>query len=385
MPSRAATIELTGQLPSLTAIAPLKVSMGHVTALDGFRGCAVLLVVIFHYLPHKGLGPVAMIASIGWTGVDAFLVLSAYLITTILYRQRGTERFFQNFYMRRALRLFPLYYFILLLMVALTSFLHINWRLGHLPFFLYATNLVLVHDQSLGTLGPFNFRHLWTLALEEQFYLLWPWVIGNRLSRKALIRTCWIGMIVALCLRIVLVSHHVNSWFIYESLPTRMDSVFAGALLALAPLPSVRTAWIGLACAVASLGGVIFAAHTMWFSSGPMMSFGYSALAVLYASVLMLALHPETRVAHFLSLRPLRSYGKYSYGLYLWHYIFSTQVQRFSEWMATVILLPTVASLLSFAIVLLVLTSVAVLSFHVIEEPFLRLKLRYETMVLRAG
>src|SRR5882757_3542319 len=105
MPPRAATIELTGQLPSLTAIAPLKVSMGHVTALDGFRGCAVLLVVIFHYLPHKGLGPVAMIASIGWTGVDAFLVLSSYLITTILYRQRGTERFFQNFYMRRALRL----------------------------------------------------------------------------------------------------------------------------------------------------------------------------------------------------------------------------------------------------------------------------------------
>jgi peptidoglycan/LPS O-acetylase OafA/YrhL len=325
------------------------------------------------------MGPFAVVASMGWTGVDAFLVLSAYLITTILYRQRGSERFIKNFYMRRALRLFPLYYFILLLTVALTPFLNIHWRPGHLPFFLYATNFALVRDQSLGSLGPLNFRHLWTLALEEQFYLLWPWLIGSRLSKGALVRICWIGMVAALCLRIVLVRHHVNDWFLYESLPTRIDSLLAGALLALAPLPSMRTAWIGLASAVVAMGAVIFSAQTMWFTSRPMMTFGYSGLAVLYASLLTLALHQETWAARFLSLRFLRFFGRYSYGLYLWHYIFSMQVERFNEWMAAVIRFPTAASLLSFTIVLLGATAVAMLSFRFIEAPFLRVKHRYES------
>jgi peptidoglycan/LPS O-acetylase OafA/YrhL len=360
---------------------PLVVSTRHVTALDGFRGCAVLLVVLVHYLPHGGLGPLAFGASMGWTGVDAFLVLSAYLITGILYRQRGADDFFQNFYMRRALRLFPLYYFILLLTVAATPFLHIHWRLWHVPLFLYATNYALLKGQSLGCLGPLTFGHLWTLALEEQFYLLWPWVIGSRLSREALVRICWIGLAVTLCLRIVLVGH-VNAWFLYESLPTRIDSLFAGALLALAPLPSVRTAWIGMMSAAAVLAAVVVSTHTGSFASKPMASFGYSVLAVLYASLLTLGLHEQTLVARFLSLRVLRFYGRYSYGLYLWHYIFTVQVHRFISWMASVIPIPAAASLLSFAVVLLGATAVAVLSFRFIEEPFLRLKQRYECTAL---
>lgn len=190
------------------------VASRHVNALDGYRGCAVLLVVSAHYLPHRGLGVFGLVGSFGWTGVDAFLVLSAYLITSILYRQRGSNGFFQRFYTRRALRLFPLYYFILLVTLALTPFLHIHWRLGHLPFFLYATNIVLPLDQSLGGLGPLNFRHLWTLALEEQFYLVWPWFVGSRLSRSTLVTICWIGIAAALCLRIWMVHHDVNSWMI---------------------------------------------------------------------------------------------------------------------------------------------------------------------------
>lgn len=350
-------------------------------ALDGFRGCAVLLVILVHYLPHGGLGPLAVVGSLGWTGVDAFLVLSAYLITSILYRLRGAEDFFQNFYMRRALRLFPLYYFILLLTMASTPLLHIHWRFGHVPLFLYATNYVLT-DQSLGRLGPLSFGHLWTLALEEQFYLLWPWLIGSRLSRNALVRICWIGILVTLCLRIMLVEHRVNSWFLYESLPTRVDTLFAGALLALAPLPSARTAWIGMMSAAAVLAAVLVSANTGSFASRPMMTFGYSALAVFYASLLTLGLHENTFVARFLSLGVLRFYGRYSYGLYLWHYIFSVQVHHFIDWTATVVPTPAAASLLSFIVVLLGATAVAVLSFRFIEAPFLQLKHRYECRVL---
>jgi peptidoglycan/LPS O-acetylase OafA/YrhL len=354
-------------------------STKHVVALDGFRGCAVLLVILFHYLPRAGLGPFVLLASFGWTGVDGFLVLSAYLITTILHRQQGSSNFFQNFYMRRALRLFPLYYAILLLTVLLTPFFHIQWRLGHLPFFFYATNLALAWDQSLGSVGPFNFRHFWTLALEEQFYLLWPWFVGSRLSREALIKICWIGMGAALCLRIILVIQNTNPWFIYESLPTRIDSLFAGAILALVPLPSVRTAWMGLVGGLAAFVAVVLIAHTMWFSSKPMMTVGYSILAVFYTSILALALHSSTLVARFLSFKPLRFYGRYSYGLYLWHYLFSAQIERFVVWMVEIIHIPAIASLLAFAVVLTGATAIAVLSFYLIEEPFLRIKRRYET------
>ena len=352
----------------------------HVTALDGFRGCAVLLVLLFHYLPRRGLGAFGLVASPGWTGVDAFLVLSAYLITSILYRQRGSERFYQNFYMRRALRLFPLYYFILFVALALSPLLHIHWRLGHLPFFLYGTNIALGQDQSLGALGPLNFHHLWTLALEEQFYLIWPWFIGSRLSRAALVRICWVGIALAFCLRTGMISHgHANGWAIYQDLPTRMDSLLFGALLALSPLPSARAAWIALLGALGVVTVIVLRADTVWFCSLPMMTFGYTALGLFYAAVLSLALRAGSSAARFLSLGSLRFFGRYSYGLYLWHYICSEQIDRWTAWMYGALPLPAaVTSLLCFVVILLGSTVVAVASYHTIEAPFLRLKLRYQ-------
>jgi peptidoglycan/LPS O-acetylase OafA/YrhL len=84
--------------------------MRYVASLDGLRGAAVLFVVFFHYFPRAGTGPLGFLASAGWMGVDIFFVLSGYLITRILYEQRGAEHYFRNFYMRRVLRLFPGYY-----------------------------------------------------------------------------------------------------------------------------------------------------------------------------------------------------------------------------------------------------------------------------------
>jgi peptidoglycan/LPS O-acetylase OafA/YrhL len=97
---------------------------------------------------------VGPLASAGWLRVDIFFVLSGNLITSILYEQRRAEDYFRNFYMRRVLRLFPLYYFVFLIALVLTPFLHIDWRLLQFPMLLYGANLVLPFDNSIGWLGP---------------------------------------------------------------------------------------------------------------------------------------------------------------------------------------------------------------------------------------
>lgn len=339
---------------------------------------AVLLVVMFHFLPRAGSGPIGKIASFGWSGVDAFLVLSGFLITGILFRQRGVPHFFRNFYTRRVLRLFPLYYFILLLALALTPIFHIHWQLGHIPFLFYGANIVLPGHQELGTVGPLNLRHFWTLALEEQFYLIWPWVVGSRLSRQALLRICFVGIVFAFFLRIVLVHFEVNSWQIYESLPTRMDSLLLGAAVSLMPLPSPAVGTVAAALGMAGYLAACLIAHNSFFLAAPVAILGFPSLALLFAGVLILSLHPGSLLSRFFRLPVLRFYGRLSYGIYLWHYLFSDRIEQFELWLSGRIPQTTVSSFLGFFTVLLASTAVAMLSYRFIELPFLRLKHRFE-------
>ena len=346
----------------------------HIDSLDGIRGAAVLLVVLFHYFPHAGFSVLSRVAAFGWAGVDAFFVLSGFLITGILFNKRGSPHFFRNFYMRRALRLFPLYYSIFALILLLTPFLHIQWRLGHLPFLLYGANMALAHDISLGILGPFTLRHLWSLGVEEQFYFIWPWIVASRLSRTALINLCASIIVGVFLLRLVMVHFDASPWLIYQSLPTRMDSLLVGALIALIPLPSIRNASIvafvafGVCCLVA------WRSHSTYQVTPQMMSFGYTALALLFGALLVLSLHPATAARRFFSLPVLRFYGKYSYGLYLWHFLLADRMDDFFHWFAPKVGHNSVALLLYFAIALAGSTLVAVASFHYLETPFLNLK-----------
>lgn len=124
--------------------------MKRIESLDGLRGIAVLCVVFFHYFPREGAGPLRPLISSGWVGVDLFFVLSGYLITTILYEQRGAGGYFRNFYGRRILRLFPLYYALFLLTLCLTWPLRIHWRPEHIVMLFHGANFVLPRDNSLG-------------------------------------------------------------------------------------------------------------------------------------------------------------------------------------------------------------------------------------------
>ncbi|HMF63505.1 MAG TPA: acyltransferase [Edaphobacter sp.] len=352
--------------------------MKHVASLDGVRGVAVLSVVLFHFFPRSGTGPFGMLASAGWIGVDIFFVLSGFLITTILYEQRGAENYFRNFYVRRVLRLFPLYYFLLLGALLLAPFLHVQWRLGHLAMLFYGANLVLPFDNSLGTIGPFDFFHVWSLAVEEQFYLVWPWLVGSQLKRGTLRNICIAGILLSPLLRFALLHVHAQPWLIYQSLPTRMDSLLVGAALALIPLPSLRTARITGAAALAVCSVLVWLGHSMFFLSRPIQGAGYSALALLSGSILVLSFYPTTIVHRVCSWNVLRFYGKYSYGLYLWHYLFLAQFGWLAKWVREHVPVPFVAGVLSFGSILLCSTLLAVASYRLIERPFLQLKRRFE-------
>ena len=171
-----------------------RASTSRVPALDGLRGIAVLLVLIHHFsgIPAAGLGvPTGFyrewlrFATIGWAGVDLFFVLSGFLITSILYDAKGPAlAFFKNFYARRALRIFPVYYVLVVFMLFLLPWIipgeeaaSAKLRDNQLWLWFYLRNIQSLADfQSLIGTGHLV-GHLWSLAVEEQFYLVWPMVV----------------------------------------------------------------------------------------------------------------------------------------------------------------------------------------------------------------
>jgi len=164
---------------------------GFVPALDGLRGIAIILVMLHHftyYRPTSGIDEqIVSVLIFFWTGVDLFFVLSGFLITGILLDTRGNERYFTSFYARRILRIFPLYYLILFLaLVVLPKFPAVHTVLigqdasvdlpPQWPYWLYLTNF---------SIADRGWVHgwvdvAWSLAIEEQFYLIWPLVVWWR-------------------------------------------------------------------------------------------------------------------------------------------------------------------------------------------------------------
>ena len=174
-------------LPS-TKTAPTKPHLAHIPELDGIRGIAALMVFCHHLFftsvpnPERWNGFVVLasrLSQAGGNGVDLFFVLSGFLITSLLVLDRGSPHYYWNFYWKRALRIFPLY---LVALVLLLVFWPATWQYTLLSFLFIANFAQVFHVTSA---GPF-----WTLAIEEQFYLIWPRFAGSfdvaRLERLAL-------------------------------------------------------------------------------------------------------------------------------------------------------------------------------------------------------
>jgi peptidoglycan/LPS O-acetylase OafA/YrhL len=353
--------------------------MKHISSLDGIRGIAILAVVYFHYMDKRGTGVLGALSSAGWMGVDLFLVLSGFLITSILWEQRGREHYFRNFYTRRALRLFPLYYSILGMILVLTPVLHIQWHALQLAFFFYCSNYMLSYHYFEGFVGPFELYHTWTLALEEQFYFFWPWLVGSlALSRRRLVQICVAGIVLAPIFRVALLHFDQPPWLVTTSLPTRMDSLLIGGALALIPLPSLRMARAVGVGSLIPLAIIVWRVRSVFLLQYPMQVVGFTCVAFGCASLLTLSLYPTTWINKIANLRFFRFFGRYSYGIYLWHYLFRNAIYRLQDRYVAGGRQPLLVAIGIFTVALGVATLLAMASYRLIEAPCLRLKRRFE-------
>lgn len=354
-------------------------------ALDGLRAVAALLVFFYHYasLPF------------GWAGVDIFFVLSGFLITGILYDSRHATHRFRNFYVRRTLRIFPLYYGVFVILLALAPVFHWQWLKGWYLWLIYLGNynrfLYLNAFGSAKVMESFNGQlshlhitlfigHFWSLCVEEQFYLLWPLVVFSIRDRRCLIRLCAAVILVLPVLRwiamMMLPPALLQAEFLYRVTFFRVDALLLGGLLALllrGPEADwlVRHASTLLAVFLSLLGAAIVL--SVWRPG--LMPFrwtdtlGYTLFDLAAAVVLLAALQPSSLIYRILQLRPLRNLGQISYGFYVFHLIpFGPYTRIARQFRLPWISVPLVLALT------VVLTS---LSYRYFESPFLRLKDRF--------
>ena len=355
----------------------------HYPGLDGLRGAAILAVFLSHYSGGHTNGNAAAhlfagVLDAGWIGVDLFFVLSGFLITGILLDTADEPRKVRNFYARRALRIFPVFYGVLGVFLLLTPVLHLHWRFQHLLYFLYLSNMIPVltpHGISPG--WGVDLVHFWSLAVEEQFYLVWPVIVWCVRDRRVLLRIAVAVMLAAFCLRVVLVLKGVDASVIYQMLPTRADSLTCGAVLAiLVRQPGRQNLRLNPLFIISGVGiALVFAVSRSGLHESALISTaGYSLLALFFGCVVYYAQQERSWILSLCDRGALRFVGRYSYGLYIYHGVLlvflvpllgAIQLVVHSRMIAGAIFIP-----LCFGISL----GVAMLSYHLIEKPILRQK-----------
>jgi peptidoglycan/LPS O-acetylase OafA/YrhL len=306
-----------------------------IPALDGLRGIAVLAILFRHFNIMGGAGVrldhvVGELANASWMGVDLFFVLSGFLITGILCDAKGHDYYFRNFYVRRCLRIFPLYYaFLLLLLVATPHILRgysqqMNTSLANQGWlWTYATNILIAIRQDWSTAVP-GANHLWSLAVEEQFYALWPAVVLLS-TRRRLIVTCLVLIAAAPLIRTALWIAGDNYLASYVLTFARADTFAVGAFIAVAvrtpeafahTLRWART--VTIATAILVISGVVLRGR--WSEEDVLVfTLGFSVVAFMCGGLLVEALRPQGPVHRLCDSPTLRSLGLYSYGLYVFH------------------------------------------------------------------
>ena len=318
-------------------------------------------------------------------------MLSGFLITGILYDTRADSRYFQRFFARRALRIFPVFYLVVALLLLLTPFFHYEWRWLQLTFLIYMGNFFgnasfdlygvvsANHPAATATIG-----HFWSLCVEEQFYLLWPiavWLIRDR------VRLLWTATgisLLALALRLAMLerfSPELSETWIVRTLPFRMDALLIGAILALllrgpaADKWQRSGKWIFLAASAAVLAIFLLSPA---YDSPWLLSIGLTFTATASAGIIASTLRPGSPAFQIFYFKPFRILGKYSYGFYIYHLLFRVAWIKFLTFAGARLHSIALAGILELGAAFLATFLVSKLSYVLIEVKFLSLKRRFE-------
>lgn len=356
---------------------------GHNASLDGIRGVAILLVLFFHCFQEFKKYPLYFISEIGWVGVDLFFVLSGFLITGVLVDSKDKDQYFKSFYAKRALRIFPLYYLTLIILFGIIATTNISsWNpifdKRHLQssfYYLTFTQNLYFSFNGWGVTDILN--HFWSLAIEEQFYLFWPFVIFY-FNQSKVLALCVVLISIALIVR----NYNVESDFSYVFTLSRVDALVIGSMLAIlirnqsglldkVILPLFFTVLIALAI-------IIFNSPNLSFRNPNFVRVGYTLFAILFGCIIAFV-YDKKQIGvvtnRILSIKILTFFGTYSYGIYVYHWIFYKGVYiylknkyAFSNWYIFVFLIAVVM--------------ISVISFHTFEKYFLNFKSRFQNGII---
>jgi peptidoglycan/LPS O-acetylase OafA/YrhL len=306
--------------PQVSIPVPI-VFRGQISQLDGLRAVAIFLVLCHHFWPTSGfLTPFADIAHAGWIGVDLFFVISGFLICGILLDTRERPAYFRNFYARRSLRIFPLYYSFLAAVAIAIPIIQRSQEFFNQSgsiwwYILYGGN---IREAITGHEPAYVLAPLWSLSIEEQFYISFPlivWLLGPQRLWKFL----WLLVIAAPVFRLVtFFLWPLNERIQYLATFSRMDNIAIGCLIATAfRLDKINVSIITARRIAFSAFLVLATAFTLG-GLNRMRPFcriaGYSMTAFSFAAVLIWAVVARPR---WLQLLPLTSLGKICYGVYL--------------------------------------------------------------------
>jgi peptidoglycan/LPS O-acetylase OafA/YrhL len=338
--------------------------LGYVPQLDGLRAIAILLVVIVHINNPSFLG--------GWLGVELFFVLSGFLITSLLTQEhdRSNSIAVGNFYMRRVLRLTPALW-VFLAVAVIWEVTHPGATSTYLDYIFYALTF---RANFYSHWPPAGVGHLWTLSLEDQFYFVWPIILLislRRGGRELAMKVAVAGIVLSIASGIGLVIGREGILTIYHSSELNLQALFIGCVCGLmltggqldrfATSKVLRVGTVvGTAILLLSIVGPNWQTNS-WFFAGPL-AFYCLMCAVVVAGVV---LQPTELVARGLS-KPLMVWvGKLSYSIYLWHlWVFDVLVNHTAPIGACEAILITMA--------------LAIFSYYVVEQPFDRLKTRFQ-------
>ncbi|MEO8762976.1 MAG: acyltransferase [Ginsengibacter sp.] len=352
----------------------------HIPQLDGIRGMAILLVISYHYL-----GSIPLF-SFGWCGVDLFFVLSGYLITSRLLDLQNQKNPLIKFYTNRALRILPLYYLTLIIFYAgfnllvnnenfyLFRFYNYNWA----SFALFFQNWTLIHYTGVKE----NYlNHFWSLAIEEQFYLIWPFFLYKFRGKKFFYSLVFIIILLIIITRTFIYMQYSGSdeyTHFFCNTFCRMDAFLTGGCLLLLQknIHAKQFILLYVAAFIAIVFGIYFTGNAD--VSNPFIStVGFTLIAIAFAGLIDAATgNSGSLIAILFNFRWLRFTGKISYGLYIFHWMILILLDaRLQQWMLRFTYFNNQAArVVSLLICLSISYIISVISYFYFEMYFLKRK-----------